>query len=257
MNKPLILVTNDDGISASGIRNLIRIMNDIGDVFVVAPDRCQSGMGHAITIEKIISCDQIDVHDGPQIEYVSSGTPADCVKLALNELLPSKPDLCVAGINHGSNSSINVLYSGTMSAAIEASLSGIPSIGFSLLDNSKDADFSESESYIRKITKLVLEKKIKTNICFNVNIPKTKLDEKIKGVKICRQANANWQEEFRKKKGPNGGISYWLTGKFINYDKGRDTDEWALSNHYVSIVPIQHDLTAHNLISNLKESFNE
>ena len=141
MKRPLILVTNDDGISAPGIRNLIRIMNDFGDVFVVAPDGPQSGMGHAITIEATIRCDKIVVDKGPQIEYSCSGTPVDCVKLAVNQLLSRKPDLCVSGINHGSNSSINVIYSGTMSAAVEGAIEKIPSIGFSLLDYSPDASF--------------------------------------------------------------------------------------------------------------------
>jgi len=223
MKRPLILVTNDDGISAPGLRNLIRIMNDFGDVFVVAPDGPQSGMGHAITIEATIRCDKIIIEEGPQIEYSCSGTPVDCVKLAVNQLLNRKPDLCVSGINHGSNSSINVIYSGTMSAAVEGALEGIPSIGFSLLDFSHNADFSEAEKYIIKITKSVLKNGIDSGVCLNVNIPKHIDGESIQGIKVCRQANANWEEEFEERKDPKGRTYYWLTGKFVNYDKGTDT----------------------------------
>jgi 5'-nucleotidase len=257
MKRPLILVTNDDGISAPGLRNLIRIMNDFGDVFVVAPDGPQSGMGHAITIEATIRCDKIIIEEGPQIEYSCSGTPVDCVKLAVNQLLNRKPDLCVSGINHGSNSSINVIYSGTMSAAVEGALEGIPSIGFSLLDFSHNADFSEAEKYIRKITKSVLKNGIDSGVCLNVNIPKHIDGEFIQGIKVCRQANANWEEEFEERKDPKGRTYYWLTGKFVNYDKGTDTDEWALSNHYVSVVPVQFDVTAHHSISKLNKTISD
>ena len=246
MKRPLILVANDDGISAPGIRNLIRIMNDFGDVVVVAPDSPQSGKGHAITIEATIRCDKVTIEKGPQIEYSCSGTPVDCVKLAVNQLLNRKPDLCVSGINHGSNSSINVIYSGTMSAAVEGALEGIPSIGFSLLDYAHNADFSEAEQYIRKITKQVLESGLDDGVCLNVNIPKRIAGEEIKGLKVCRQANANWEEEFEERIDPKGRTYYWLTGKFVNYDKGSDTDEWALANHYVSVVPVQFDVTAHS-----------
>ncbi len=246
MKRPLILVANDDGISAPGIRNLIRIMNDFGDVVVVAPDSPQSGKGHAITIEATIRCDKVTIEKGPQIEYSCSGTPVDCVKLAVNQLLNRKPDLCVSGINHGSNSSINVIYSGTMSAAVEGALEGIPAIGFSLLDYAHNADFSEAEQYIRKITKQVLESGLDDGVCLNVNIPKRIEGEEIKGLKVCRQANANWEEEFEERIDPKGRTYYWLTGKFVNYDKGTDTDEWALANHYVSVVPVQFDVTAHS-----------
>ena len=150
--KPLILVTNDDGITAPGIRALIKIMNKIGDVVVVAPDSPQSGMGHAITIDNVLRCNPITIDDGPQLEYTCSGTPADCVKMGISEILNKKPDLCVSGINHGSNSSINVIYSGTMSAAIEAGIEGVPAIGFSLLDFKWHADFKASEEIVKNIT---------------------------------------------------------------------------------------------------------
>ena len=251
MKKPLILVVNDDGINAPGIRKLISIMNDYGEVVVVAPDGPQSGKGHAITIESSIRCDKVIIDDGPQVEYSCSGTPVDCVKLAVNKLITRKPNLCVSGINHGSNSSINVIYSGTMSAAVEGALEGIPSIGFSLLDYSHEADFSEGEKYIREITQSVLNNGLPDGVCLNINIPKSVDEKEIKGLKICRQAKANWVEEFDEREDPKGRKYYWLTGKFVNYDKGDDTDERALENHYISVVPVQYDVTAHHAISKL------
>ncbi len=246
-DRPLILITNDDGITAPGIRNLIEIMNEFGDVFVVAPDSPQSGMGHAITLDSTLHIETLNLDDGPQIEYSCSGTPADCVKLAVNEILNRKPDLCVSGINHGSNSAINVLYSGTMSAAIEAGIEGIPSIGFSLLDHSWNADFEGVKKHIHSIVKNVLENGIPKGIVLNVNFPKGK----IKGVKICRQAKSNWIEEFDKRVSPQGKEYYWLTGKFENQDSGDDTDIVALEKGYASIVPVQFDLTAHHYIQKL------
>lgn len=252
MKRPLILVTNDDGINAPGIRTLISVIKDIGDVIVVAPDSPQSGMGHAITINSTLHSSRITPKNSEIIEYSCSGTPADCVKLAINELMPRKPDLCVSGINHGSNSSINVIYSGTMSAAIEAGIEGVPAIGFSLLDYSWNADFNHSKDFIRKITLNALNNGIPKGVVLNVNIPAVKKSD-IKGVKICRQAKAYWVEEFDKRKNPLGQEYYWLTGKFVNKDQGEDTDEWALKNNYISIVPVEFDLTAHHAIQGLNE----
>ena len=252
MKRPLILVTNDDGINAPGIRTLISVIKDIGDVIVVAPDSPQSGMGHAITINSTLHSSRITPKNSEIIEYSCSGTPADCVKLAINELMPRKPDLCLSGINHGSNSSINVIYSGTMSAAIEAGIEGVPAIGFSLLDYSWNADFSQSKDFIRKITLNALNNGIPKGVVLNVNIPAVKKSD-IKGVKICRQAKAYWVEEFDKRKNPLGQEYYWLTGKFVNKDQGEDTDEWALKNNYISIVPVEFDLTAHHAIQGLNE----
>ena len=252
MKKPLILVTNDDGITAAGIRGLIEVVREFGDVVVVAPDSPQSGMGHAISLNSDLRCDQIIIDDGPQIEYACSGTPVDCVKLGLSAILKRKPDLCVSGINHGSNSSINVIYSGTMSAAIEAGIEGVPAIGFSLLDYSWNADFSQTKDFIRKITLNALNNGIPKGVVLNVNIPAVKKSD-IKGVKICRQAKAYWVEEFDKRKNPLGQEYYWLTGKFVNKDQGEDTDEWALKNNYISIVPVEFDLTAHHAIQGLNE----
>ena len=248
--EPLILVTNDDGITAPGIRTLIEIMNEVGETVVVAPDSPQSAMGHAITINSTLHCEKIIVNNGSQLEYSCSGTPADCVKLAVNELLDRKPDLCVSGINHGSNSSINVIYSGTMSAAMEAGIEGIPAIGFSLLDYNWTADFNPLRKYIKQITIEALSNGIPENVVLNVNFPKLK-EKEIKGIKICRQAKANWVEKFDKRTNPMGREYYWLTGSFVNQDKGEDTDEWALKKGYISIVPTQFDLTAHHSIQKL------
>ncbi len=246
-DKPLILVTNDDGITAPGIRALIDVMNEIGDVCVVAPDSPQSGMGHAITLNSTLHIDNVSKQNTPQLEYSCSGTPADCVKLAVNEILDRKPDLCVSGINHGSNSAINVLYSGTMSAAIEAGIEGIPSIGFSSLDHNYNADFEALKKYVKIITQNVLKNGLPQGIVLNVNFPK----DKIKGIKIARQARANWIEEFDKRTSPQGKEYYWLTGEFVNLDKGQDTDLFALENNYATVVPVQFDLTAHHFIQNL------
>nr|WP_294782443.1 5'/3'-nucleotidase SurE [uncultured Flavobacterium sp.] len=248
--KPLILVTNDDGILAPGIRALISVMETIGDVIVVAPDKPQSAMGHAITINNTLFLDKISKDGDAIAEYSCSGTPVDCVKLAVNEILKRKPDLCVSGINHGSNSSINVIYSGTMSAAVEAGIEGIQSIGFSLLDFDWNADFEQIKSFVKKITLETLENKLPPGVVLNVNFPKLKESE-IKGIKVCRQAKAFYAQKFDKRQTPFGKDYYWLAGKFVNEDKGEDTDEWALENGYISVVPVQFDLTAHHTIQQL------
>jgi 5'-nucleotidase len=248
--RPYILICNDDGVHAPGIQYLIGIMEELGDIIVVAPDSPQSGMGHAITIDATIRINHI-LHSETKEIYSCSGTPVDCIKLAMNKLAKRTPDLVVSGINHGSNSSINVIYSGTMSAAMEGCIEGVPSIGFSLCNHSYDADFTASRKYIEKITRLVLEKGLPNATCLNVNIPAIP-DNKIKGVKICRQAKAFWEEELDERLDPRGGKYFWLTGIFKNQDEGSDTDEWALYNDYISIVPIKVDFTAHEALDNLK-----
>ncbi len=254
MAKPLILVSNDDGITSKGIRSLVNIMKEIGEVIVVAPDSPQSGMGHAITIGNTIRLEENDIF-GDIKAYECSGTPADCVKIAKHFVLKDRrPDLVVSGINHGSNTSISVLYSGTMSAAIEASLEGLPAIGFSLCDYSSDADFSHLEEYIKKIALSVLEKGLTRGVALNVNFP-PKRNEAIKGIKICRQANATWQEEFDERYDPNGRRYFWMAGNFVNHDKGEDNDEWAIANNYASVVPVQYDMTAHHAITHLNEEW--
>lgn len=249
--RPAILVTNDDGVTAPGIRALVEAMRNLGDVIVVAPDSPQSGMGHAITIHQPLRLDKVEIFDGIDA-YQCTGTPVDCVKLAVNKILHRKPDLCVSGINHGSNSSINVIYSGTMSAAMEGAIEGIPSIGFSLQHYALDADMSAAKHFANLIAGNVLANKLLNGILLNVNIPDLSLS-KIKGLKICRQAIAKWQEEFDERLDPNKRKYYWLTGKFVNPDLGDDTDEWALSNGYVSVVPVQYDFTAHHAIPALNK----
>ncbi len=242
MLKPLILVTNDDGITAPGIRALVEVARQFGDVVVVAPDTPQSGKGHAITIH-----DPLRLHKSNQFEGIEawecSGTPVDCVKLAKHVILKGRDiALCVSGINHGSNSSINIIYSGTMSAAMEASVEGIQSIGFSLCDFSFDADFSAAQHWATKLIRQSLEKPLPHGSLLNVNIPKLPLD-RIKGIQVSRQCEGRWVEEFIEGRDPNGKPYYWLSGKFINNDTGTDTDEWALANGYISVVPAMHDLT--------------
>lgn len=251
MKKPLILVTNDDGMFAPGVKALVEIAKTLGDVIVVAPDSPQSGMGHAITINDPLRLKKVDPFDGIEA-YECTGTPVDCVKLANTVVLKDrKVDLCVSGINHGSNAAINILYSGTMSAAMEASLVGIDSIGFSLLDFSFEANFEHSKPFIKRIISYVLENGIPHAHLLNVNIPKLN-NEEIKGIKVCRQAEAMWVEEYTESKDPREQKYYWLTGKFVNKDSGEDTDVWALDNGYISVVPSMHDLTKYESIPALK-----
>jgi len=246
--KPLILVVNDDGITAPGIKALLAVAKKYGEAVVVAPDKPQSGMGHAITINSTLHVTKTEVDEN--LAYACSGTPVDCVKIAVNKLLPKKPDLVVSGINHGSNSSINVIYSGTMSAAVEGSLEGIPSIGFSLLDHSIDANFEAAQFFADKIIAATLKHNTNKNLCLNVNFPNLK-QELINGVKVCRQAKGNWQEDYDERQDPFGRTYYWLTGKFVSDDDSNDTDEWALQNGFVSIVPVQSDVTNHKILNTL------
>jgi 5'-nucleotidase len=250
--KPLILITNDDGIHAPGIVALVEAAKKFGDVFVVAPDKPQSGMGHAITINATLRVQKTEAHPGAEA-WNCSGTPVDCVKMAISKILPRKPALCLSGINHGANHSINIIYSGTMSAAMEGAIEGIPSIGFSLLDYSINADFSGSKVYAEKIIDHVLKHGMAKGVCLNVNIPRLLPDE-IKGIKVCRQASGTWVEELDERKDPYGRNYYWLTGEFQNFEPdATDTDAWALANGFVSVVPSHFDMTAYKEISALKK----
>ena len=250
-NKPLILVTNDDGISAKGIKFLVEAMKPLGDILVVAPDKPQSGMGHAITIHDPLRLKISKQFEGIEA-YTCSGTPVDCVKLAIYEILKKRPTLLVSGINHGSNAATNILYSGTMSAAVEGAIENIPSIGFSLLDFDADADFEASAYYAHKIAEQVLINGLPGGNCLNVNIPKGTLND-LKGPKICRQGKAFWEDQFDKRQDPFGGDYYWMSGNFSLTDKGEDTDMWALDHQFVSIVPTQFDMTAHHLIGTMNQ----
>lgn len=241
------MVSNDDGVTAPGIRFLIEVMKTLGEVIVVAPDSPQSGKGHAITISDPLRLNKLDIYN-EITAYECSGTPADCVKLAKSYVLKDRTaDLVVSGVNHGGNSSISVIYSGTMSAAIEGAVEGIPAIGFSLMDYAYDADFEHIRPYVKKIASEVLQNRLPKGVALNVNFPAV-TSKPIKGIKICRQAIAKFVEDFDERKDPQGRPYFWMSGAFQNSDKGEDTDEWALAQNYVSVVPCQFDLTAHHAI---------
>ncbi|SEV99689.1 5'-nucleotidase /3'-nucleotidase /exopolyphosphatase [Chitinophaga sp. YR573] len=246
----IILVTNDDGVTAPGIRALIEAVSPLGRVVVVAPDSPQSGQGHAITIGTPLRLEPVTIFEGIEA-WQCSGTPVDCVKLARARILHRLPDICVSGINHGANHSINVIYSGTMSAAMEAAIEGVPSVGFSSLDYSYEQDFVLSKKVAFTIAKKMLETPLPVGTLFNVNIPMAAEDE-FKGIRVSRQADAKWVEAFDERRDPRGKKYYWLTGEFVNRDKGEDTDVWALANNYASLVPVQFDLTDYKLKKQLE-----
>ncbi|MGM0479581.1 MAG: 5'/3'-nucleotidase SurE [Bacteroidota bacterium] len=247
--RPLILVTNDDGIQSKGIRSLVNAVAPFGDVVIVAPDKPQSGMGHAITVNDVLRLNDTRLFPD-YTAYTCTGTPVDSVKLAISEVLHRKPDILVSGINHGENSASNVLYSGTMSAAVEGAMENIPSVGFSLLDFDADADFSGSEWVVAEVMERFFKREFPKNICLNVNIPQLSVDE-IKGIKVCRQAKAYWEDSFDKRHDQFGKPYYWLRGEFNRSDRSEDTDIWALDHGYVSIVPTQFDMTAYHAISEI------
>jgi 5'-nucleotidase len=250
---PLILVTNDDGMHAKGLETLITVARRFGNVIAISSREPMSGMSHAITVKVPLRVQLISEEPG-LTRYVCNGTPVDGVKLIFNSLSNRRPDLLLSGINHGSNSSTSVLYSGTMAAAMEGAVNHIPSIGFSLLDFDPQADFSASAFYAEELIRHVLENGLSDGVCLNVNIPKLPL-EKIRGLRICRQAKGYWKEEFERRTDPNGAEYFWLTGFFHNMEPengGEGTDEWALKNAYVSVVPISTDLTAYEVLDNLK-----
>jgi 5'-nucleotidase len=251
MKRPKILITNDDGINAPGLRYLISIMKELGDLVIIAPDKPQSGMAHAVTIQTPLRIHEIANHPDYK-EYSCNGTPADCVKLGQKVILRSNPDLIVSGINHGSNSSINVLYSGTMAAVIEGAMEDIPAIGFSLCDYSYHADFSHCGKYVQTIARNVLEHGLPPETCLNVNIPQINGSE-IRGIRVVRQGKAIWDESFDERTDPRDRYYYWLHGEFVDRDHGVDTDQWAIRNNYVSIVPIHIDLTAHHALAELRK----
>jgi 5'-nucleotidase len=249
-NKPLILITNDDGVEAKGLEALIDAIRPLGSIVAVAPADPQSGMSHAITVKVPLRITKLRDEADLTI-YKCYGTPVDCVKMALNHLLPHKPDLLLSGINHGSNSAASVFYSGTMGAALEGCINEITSIGYSLLNLDHDADFSTAKYYADIVTRMVLKNGLPKSICLNVNIPDIELD-KIAGIKVCRQNKGFWREEFDQRIYPAGKHYFWLTGVFHNTEPdATDTDEWALNNSYVSVVPLKTDLTCHNTLSEL------
>lgn len=253
-NDRLILLTNDDGLYAAGLKTLLEVMEEFGKVVLISTIESMSGMSQALTVKTPLRVKLLEENDNHRI-YTCNGTPTDCVKLAINQLLDRMPDCVASGINHGSNASVSVLYSGTMAAAIEGCLYGITSVGFSLNNFSPSADFSVCKKYIRTVMKKLASEPLPAGVCLNVNIPAAKKDE-IKGIKICRQSKGNWKEEFEKRKDPMGKTYYWLTGIFRNHEpEATDTDEWAIVNNFVSVVPVTVDMTAHWYVDQLKERF--
>lgn len=242
-SSPKILISNDDGIQAPGILRLVEVAQEFGQVTVVAPDSAQSGMGHAISVGKPLRLHHEVLQNGLP-GYALSGTPADCVKFATGVVMDETPDLLLSGINHGANSSVSSLYSGTLSAAREGSVQGLPSIGFSLCDFAEDADMSAAQEVARVIIRAALERPLAPGGLLNVNIPYLP-KSKLKGIMITRQAKGKWTEEFDEREDPFGRKYYWLKGRFDLMDDGTDTDEYALNNGYVSVTPMMHDLTAH------------
>lgn len=250
----LILLTNDDGLYAGGLKTLLEVMEEFGKVVLISTQESMSGMSQALTVKTPLRVKLLEETDTRRV-YACNGTPTDSVKLAINQLLERNPDWVVSGINHGANASVSVLYSGTMAAALEGCLYGINSVGFSLNNFSPAADFSACKEYIRIVMKMVAAEPLPPGVCLNVNIPASPQQE-IKGIKVCRQAKGNWKEEFEKRKDPMGKTYYWLTGVFMNHEPDSlDTDEWALANNYVSVVPVTTDMTAHWFIGKLKEKF--
>jgi len=248
MNKLQILITNDDGISAPGIRFLIDVMKDYGNIAIMAPDKPQSGTGHAITFSEPLKIKTITQTDHYK-EYSCNGTPVDCIKLGENVILDKKPDLVVSGVNHGSNAAINIIYSGTMAAVLEACIDEIPAIGFSIDTYKNDVDFEPSRPFIKKIVQGIIDKGMPKDICLNINIPHT---DNIKGIKVCRQAKASWKEGFDSRVNPRGENYHWLTGSFVVDDEGEDSDLKAIDRAYISLVPVQVDLTAYKAMDEFR-----
>ncbi|MDQ1296979.1 MAG: 5-nucleotidase SurE [Bacteroidota bacterium] len=250
----LILLTNDDGLYAAGLKTLFEVMEEFGKVVLISTAESMSGMSQALTVKTPLRVKLLEENEKHRI-YQCNGTPTDSVKLSVNQLLERTPDFVVAGINHGANASVSVLYSGTMAATLEGCLYGISSVGFSLNSFSPSADFSVCKEYIRIVMKNMLDEPFPPGVCLNVNIPAVPREE-IKGIKICRQSKGSWKEEFEKRKDPMGKNYYWLTGFFQNHEpESEDTDEWALANKYVSLVPVTVDMTAHWYLDKLKKRF--
>ncbi len=251
MGRPLILVTNDDGYKAPGINLLAKLAQKYGDVVLLAPDAPQSAQSSALTVEVPLRVALVEEKQGYAC-YKTNGKPTDCVKLAIDKILPRRPDFVLSGINHGSNASVNVLYSGTMGAAIEGAIMGIPSVGFSITSHSWGVDFSEVGEYIEKSIKQLIVNGMPKGNCWNINFP----EGKIKGLKVCRQSDGLWQKEYVKNTDPNGKEYYWLTGEYKNREpQATDTDIWALDNGYASLVPIRYDMTNCKYLQQLQKDF--
>jgi 5'-nucleotidase len=251
--KPLILITNDDGVKAPGIRALISYIRPLGRVVVVAPDRPQSGTAHAVTIAHPLRLELI-TKEADYEEYSCNGTPADCVKLAFKIVMRRRPDFLFSGINHGTNASINIIYSGTMAAVLEGALAGVPSVGFSLDNYSQNANFKPAGKFIRTIAATVMKNGLPPGVCLNVNIPDVPENE-IRGIKVCRQAEGTWQEDFDEREDPHGQEYYWMKGVYVTIGNGEDTDQWAVENNFIAVVPVQFDLTASHAIETIRKQY--
>ncbi len=251
--KPLILITNDDSVKAPGIRALISYIRPFGRVVVVAPDRPQSGTAHAVTIAHPLRLELVTKETDYE-EYSCNGTPADCVKLAFKIVMRRRPDFLFSGINHGTNASINIIYSGTMAAVLEGALAGVPSVGFSLDNYSLKADFGPSAKFVKTIASSVITDGLPNGVCLNVNIPDVPENE-IKGIKVCRQAEGTWEEDFDEREDPHGSKYYWMKGVYAMIGNGQDTDQWAVENNYVAVVPVHFDLTANSALEILRNRF--
>jgi len=253
-NKPLIFLTNDDGIQATGLNKLIEAVRPFGELFVVAPDVPRSGMSSAISAFNPIRATLLKKEKDLTV-YSCTGTPVDCVKLGLNKLLDRKPDIILSGINHGSNAAICVVYSGTMGAAIEGCINCIPSIGISLTDHSPRADFSQAVKFGKSVTEKVLSIGLPEGICLNLNVPDV---PNVKGLKVCSQTKGYWTKEFMEMKDPVGRTIYWLTGDFFNQEPENTlSDEWALGQGYAALVPLRIDMTDYSFLEKIKDEFNQ
>lgn len=248
--KPLIFISNDDGVDAPGLRHLIECVKDMGEVVAVAPSAPHSGMSSAITVNAPLRITRYPDIEGAKV-YSVSGTPVDCVKLGLHAVVGRKPDIMLSGVNHGSNSGNSVIYSGTMGAAMEACMVGIPAIGFSLLHHSIAADFSQTTPYIIDFTRKVLEKGLPEQVCLNVNIPAQCVP---KGFKVVEAARGYWTEEYAEYTDPHGTPFYWLTGRFVNSEPDNaNTDEYWLQREYVTVVPVRPDQTCSSAIPEISD----
>ncbi len=248
MKRPLILVSNDDGIFAKGINALVDILKPMADLVVVAPDAPRSGAGCSMTVTQPVTCKPLRSEVGLKM-YSCSGTPTDCVKLALDSFVDRCPDLVIGGINHGDNSAVNVHYSGTMGVVLEGCMKGIPSVGFSLCNHDADADFTPLIPYVQRIVSEMLKYRLPDGVCLNVNFPDAPA---FAGIKVCRQAKGKWEHEWVQQKHPRGGTYYWLTGEFARHDDGVDSDHWALEQGYVAITPTRVDVTDYDMVDEMK-----
>lgn len=248
--KPLLLLSNDDGFDAKGIKELMNVLRPLADLIVVAPSGPRSGSAGAITSQVPLKCTLVSKEQG-LVVYKCTGTPVDCVKLALHSIVPHMPDMIIGGINHGDNSSVNVHYSGTMGVVIEGCLKGVPSVGFSLCNHAPDADFSVALPYVRRIVENVLSEGLPVGVCLNVNFPDVK---DLKGVRVCRQTDGSWTSEFVEREHPHGGKYYWMTGVYINNEPdAEESDHWALDHGYVAVTPTKIDVTAYEQMERLEK----